>query len=346
MMKMRFTILLIIITVMSVFVGCGKTKQELYNEETVLHEYLEDSDIRAEYENFQFEIQELTSDEYGDARYYITASSLEYDLASAEEIVHNAWEKGIRIYVIMGKIETLEVRYSLWDDEEFRWSVMDISGRVSEEFENPADVTKEQIEEFLEMNNGSLLSEDGAITLLVQSYNYVEGEQNEFVNPELFIEHCDEIIEIGLYEGANNKFWYAPVDYVEEGNIITFFYENGKTLIIDVSDMTTSVGTLDLEDGDNNGAVSEDEIYSAVINTYNNLADYINGNENAEFNEKELRIIAENIDIVDTLGVFEAPITVEEYDSMREGPVAQFYYDGGASIMWVKDTGEIIVLYE
>lgn len=95
-----------------------------------------------------------------------------------------------------------------------------------------------------------------------------------------------------------------------------------------------------------NDSVLSDEAYLAIINTYNGVSNYMNGNELVEFDIVALQTICDNWEVIKESGIFEAPIDVEEYVAMREGPTVEFYYDGGVSLIWIKETNELYISYD
>ena len=86
------------------------------------------------------------------------------------------------------------------------------------------------------------------------------------------------------------------------------------------------------------------EINDAVINTFNTLTQYMGGNEDVVFDINAIEIIYNNYNSISELNIYEAPTSMEEYVAMRSVPTVKFGYDDGVSIIWTKDTEEIIVM--
>lgn len=89
--------------------------------------------------------------------------------------------------------------------------------------------------------------------------------------------------------------------------------------------------------------VYTDEMYIACVNVHGTLMNYLNGNTSVQFSIDDLRMISENFSIIEKQNLYEAPLNVEEYVTMRDGPTIRFDYEDYVCIFWTLDTNEIFV---
>ena len=89
--------------------------------------------------------------------------------------------------------------------------------------------------------------------------------------------------------------------------------------------------------------VYTDAMYIACVNVHNTLMNYLNGNTSVQFSIDDLRMISENFSIIKKQNLYEAPLNVEEYEAMRDGPTIRFDYEDYACIFWTLDTNEVVV---
>lgn len=267
-MKRRNVFFIMIMLFVICLSGCGDSEKIRYNTKEELEDYIKENNLEENYAQFDFSIEDLKTEEYGEAHYYIYAFSAEYDLDEAEKLVEQAQEDGIHIYAEMGSIYTCKVWYNYHTDGQAYWNALDAEGRVSEEFEDITNIDKEELKKYLDDNENNLIDEVGIAGLLVQAYDYIEeteiGSTSSFKNAKLFVTYYEEIMELEVYEGAEPHVWYAPINYIENDDTMTFIYENGKTLIINLSDWTTSVGYVD------------NSVTDEIIDTNNNAEYYLN----------------------------------------------------------------------
>jgi len=301
-MKRRYVFFVMIMLLIICLSGCGDSKNIRYNTKEELQDYIKENNLEDNYTQFDFSIEDFKTEEYGEAHYYIYAFSTEYDLDEAEELVEQAQEDGIHIYAEMGSIYTCKVWYNYHTDGKAYWSALDAEGRVNEEFEDITNIGKEELKKYLDDNENNLIDEVGIAGLLIQAYDYIEeteiGSTSSFKNAKLFVTYYEEIMKLGVYEGAEPHIWYAPVDYIVNDDTMTFIYENGKTLIINLSDWTTSVGVVDntvtdeITDNNNNA-----EYY---LNSQGILVDKVEEFETQTFGEYVVKypILKEGVDEV------------------------------------------------
>lgn len=311
-MKIKHIVLFISIIILSFsFIGCSNetsNKEENikkffdeYNTVEELQDYLEKSGIVEKYPLFDFSIEELDND----GRFYIQASSLEWNLDDAEEMVKSANNDGIRIFTSMGSIHSCYIFYPNDDNGNAGWIITG-NDEVQKVFESGKCYSKKEIQDFLDEFNNYTLNEGMELHLLVSAYKCIINTEvggvadldTEYA--KLLAEFYDVVIDCKEYvveRTENNKtvydHYYAPIDYKEDANTLTLIYSNGKTLIINLQDWTTTVGSI----ADNNSDVStnsselEQKLFDSI-----NYALSIGMTSNCDMSQETLKELYEKIE--------------------------------------------------
>ena len=107
------------------------------------------------------------------------------------------------------------------------------------------------------------------------------------------------------------------------------------------SDEVLNEENMGVDEG--SASVYTDEMYIACLNVHGTLMNYLNGNTSVQFSIDDLRMIYENYSIIEKQNLYEAPLNVEEYVAMRDGPTIRFDYEDYVCIYWTLDTDEVIV---
>ena len=310
-MKRRNVFFVMIMLLIMCLTGCGNSEKMIYNSKSELQNYIEDNKLEEQYAQFDFSIEELEID--GKQDYYIKAYSYEYHLDIAEDLVEQSRKKGIDVAVEMGSLYTCWVFHSYDNNGKANWAIASADINNCEKFEDVGDVDKDELQKYLNENQNNLLGENGTLMLMVEAYDYIKetgaDERINFEHAREFEEYYEKIMELRIYE-AGTQIWYAPIDYIENDDTMTFIYENGKTLIINLSDWTTSVGNVNNSITDEITDINNNAEY--YLNSQGILVDKVEEFETQTFGEYVVKYPILN-DGVDEVVVYE----FDTYDNIH-----------------------------
>ncbi len=264
-MKRRYLFFVMIMLLIMCLSGCEDSEKIRYNTKEELEDYIKENNLEERYVQFDFSIEDLEID--GEKDYYIKAYSYEYHLDTAEDLVEQSRKEGIDVAVEMGSLYTCWVFHSYDNNGEPNWAVVSADINNCETFEDVGDVDKAELQKYLNDNQNNLLGENGTLMMMIEAYDYIEetktDEQIDFEQARILVTYYEKVMELGVYEAGTN-IWYSPIDYIENDDTMTFIYENGKTLIINLSDWTTRVGYVD------------NSVTDEIADTNNNAEYYLN----------------------------------------------------------------------
>lgn len=278
--------------------------EKIYDRKSV-EEYM--NQLKLEYKDFDFSICNMNEKE---EKYYIKAKHLEYEMDKAKEIVDEAYEKGIEVLAYLGSFMTCLVTYGYNNEHKSGWGIVG--------FAIPDDVQQNIhdnnfVKQYLADNE--IVNKDCYSTIYsiaaAFANGYINGnwEENCSWNEEkggyYFAKYIDEIKKLEPLEGYPAFLEY----YEEEGRIYVVF--DGCEMIIDKETWISYFENVREE----NDSISDVE-YRAIINTYESLKNYMNGNKSVQFDLKDLEIIYKGYEHIGKLNIYEAPIDVEEYIAM------------------------------
>lgn len=154
------------------------------------------------------------------------------------------------------------------------------------------------------------------------------------------IVYCDK--EVFWNNVATKSYELAAALFDADENIMHItFQQNGDVNAFNYQRDSGITNDMNNEDTVQNQVESDNNTYAAVVNVYNTLSNYMNGNSYVQFTPDELETIAQNQNSILDSGMIEAPIQIT-----TNGNMITFLYDGGAGIVWNTENDDIHVVEE